>query len=56
MPHVRDVRWEVIDLPRIAFDPDLRYSFGGSVTVCSVTRNDAERRVRTMIWGAEGPA
>jgi restriction system protein len=56
MPHVRDVRWEVTDVPRIAFDPDLRYSFGGSVTVCSVSRNDAERRVRTMIWGAEGPA
>ncbi len=56
MPHVRDVRWEIVDLPRIAFDPDLRYSFGGSVTVCSVTRNDAEGRVRQMIWGAEGPA
>jgi restriction system protein len=52
MPHVRDVSWEVTDVPRIAFEPDLRYSFGGSVTVCSVTRNDAELRVRTMIWGA----
>jgi restriction system protein len=49
MPHVRAVRWHVIDLPRIAFDPDLRYSFGGSVSVCSVTRNSAELRVRRMI-------
>jgi restriction system protein len=49
MPHVRDVTWHAIDLPRIAFDPDLRYSFGGSVTVCSVRRNDAERRVRAML-------
>jgi len=49
MPHVRDVTWHVIDMPRIAFDPDLRYSFGGSVTVCSVSRNDAERRVRAMM-------
>jgi restriction system protein len=52
MPHVRDVDWEVVDLPRIAFDPDLRYSFGGSVTICSVRRNDAERRVRALMSGA----
>jgi restriction system protein len=49
MPHVRAVTWHVIDMPRIAFDPDLRYSFGGSVTVCSVSRHDAERRVREML-------
>jgi predicted Mrr-cat superfamily restriction endonuclease len=49
MPHVREVSWHVTDMPRVAFDPDLRYSFGGSVTVCSVTRNHAERRVRAMI-------
>ena len=49
MPHVRDVTWHVIDMPRIAFDPDLRYSFGGSVTVCSVSRNNAELRIRRMI-------
>lgn len=49
MPHVRDVTWHATHLPRAAFDPDLLYSFGGSVTVCSVTRNDAERRVRAMI-------
>lgn len=51
MPHVRDVNWFVEDLPRIAFDPDLRYSFGGSVSVCSVTRNSAEMRVRSMVDG-----
>jgi restriction system protein len=51
MPHVRDVTWEVTDMPRIAFDRDLLYSFGGSVTVCSVRRNDAERRVRAMMAG-----
>ncbi len=49
MPHVREVTWHTTDLPRVAFDEDLLYSFGGSVSVCSVTRNDAERRVRTMI-------
>ena len=49
MPHVRDVTWHVTDLPREAFDQDLLYSFGGSVSVCSVSRNDAERRVRAMV-------
>jgi restriction system protein len=49
MPHVRDVTWHVTDLPRVAFDPDLLHSFGGSVTVCSVTRNHADQRVRAMI-------
>ncbi len=49
MPHVRDVRWHVTDLPRAAVDADLRYSFGGSVTVCSVRRNQAEARIRAMI-------
>jgi restriction system protein len=49
MPHVRDVTWYVTDLPRVAFDADLLHSFGGSVTVCSVTRNRAEQRVRAMI-------
>lgn len=40
---------EVGDLSRVAFDPDLLHSFGGSVTVCSVSRNRAEPRVRAMI-------
>lgn len=49
MPHVREVTWHVTDMPRVAFDPDLRHSFGGSVTVCSVTRNDAASRVLAMV-------
>ena len=49
MPHVRDVTWYVTDLPRVAFDQDLLYSFGGSVSICSVSRNHAERRVRSMV-------
>jgi restriction system protein len=49
MQHVRDVTWQITDLPRVAFDRDLLYSFGGSVTVSSVSRNDAERRVRAMV-------
>lgn len=49
MPHLRDVAWSATDLPRVAFDPDLLHSFGGSVTICSVTRNQAEYRVWAML-------
>jgi restriction system protein len=49
MRHVRDVEWFVADLPREAFDVDLLHSFGGSMSICSVTRNGAERRVRAMV-------
>jgi restriction system protein len=49
MPHLRAVVWHATDLPRVAFDLDLLHSFGGSVSVCSVTRNRAEPRVRAMI-------
>jgi restriction system protein len=54
MPHVRAVRWHVTDMPRAALDRDLRHSFGGSVSVCSVSRNHAERRVRAMLDDAGG--
>ncbi|HEY7450912.1 MAG TPA: hypothetical protein VIA02_00145 [Candidatus Limnocylindria bacterium] len=49
MPHVRDVRWQVLDLPREAFDQDLLYSFGSSQSVSSASRNHAERRVRALM-------
>jgi restriction system protein len=49
MPHVRDVTWIVTDLPRDAFDQDLLYSFGSSQSISSVTRNNAERRIRAML-------
>jgi restriction system protein len=35
-------------VPRSAFDPDLLYSFGALRTICSVKRNDAEKRVRAL--------
>ena len=43
MPHVREVTWHVTDLPRVAFDPDLRYSFGGSVTVTAFRHSQPRR-------------
>ena len=46
--HSRKIKWMAIDVPRIIFDPDLLYSFGAIQTIFSVSRNDAEQRVRNM--------
>lgn len=44
----RKVRWIETDIPRSNFDQDLLYSFGAFLTVCQISRNDAEARVRAM--------
>jgi restriction system protein len=46
--HFRTCKWIERDLPRSRFDQDLLYSFGAFLTICRVTRNDAEQRVRAM--------
>ncbi len=46
--HYRDVNWFATDIPRAVFDQDLLYSFGAFMTVCRISRNDAENRVRQM--------
>lgn len=46
--HWHDVKWIAKDLPRSIFDQDLLYSFGAIQTIFSVSRNDAEARVRAM--------
>ena len=50
--HYREVRWIAEDIPRTNFDQDLLYSFGAFMTVCQISRNEAEKRVRAM--GASG--
>jgi restriction system protein len=52
MPHVREVAWAATEVPRAAFPPELLYSFGGSMTISSVRRKDAERRVQAVAWFA----
>lgn len=55
--HYRTVEWIVQDVPRSNFDQDLLYSFGAFMTVCQVSRNDAEQRVRKMAennWKSAG--
>ncbi len=46
--HYREVEWIAVDIPRTNFDQDLLYSFGAFMTVCGVSRNNAEKRVRKM--------
>ncbi len=46
--HYRTVDWFAKDIPRNNFDQDILYSFGAFMTVCKITRNDAERRIHAM--------
>ena len=46
--HSRKIEWFAQDVPRSNFDQDLLYSFGAFMTVCKITRNDAENRIKTM--------
>ncbi len=46
--HHYDVKWLETDIPRTNFDQDLLFSFGAFMTICKVSRNDAEQRVRAM--------
>ena len=53
--HVRPVEWLQTDLPRTVFEQDLLYSFGAFMTVCNISRNDAERRVAAVAEGKSDP-
>jgi restriction system protein len=53
--HTRPVEWRRVDVPRTAFAQDLLYSLGAFLTVCQVTRNDAEARIRAVLNGEPDP-
>ena len=53
--HTRPVKWIRTDVPRSTFAQDLLYSFGAFMTVCNITRNDAERRVAAVLAGKQDP-
>lgn len=46
--HRRTVEWFAQDIPRTNFDQDLLYSFGAFMTICRISRNDAEVRLKKM--------
>ena len=53
--HTRPVKWLISDLPRTAFQQDLLYSFGASMTVCNISRNEAVRRVQAVLRDRRDP-
>lgn len=58
--HYREVTW-LRDIPRAAMDKDILYSLGAIMTICEISRNDAEARIRRMLQlpvakTAPGPA
>lgn len=46
--HYREVKWFALDIPRDNFDQDILYSFGASMTVCKIDRNNAEGRLKDL--------
>ena len=53
--HTRAVEWLQTDLPRTVFEQDLLYSLGAFMTVCNISRNDAERRIAAVAEGKPDP-
>jgi restriction system protein len=53
--HTRHVKWIRPDVPRSIFRQDLLYSFGAALTVCNISRNNAQRRVMAILNGGEDP-
>ncbi len=46
--HSRTVKWLETDIPRSTFDPDILASLGAFMTICKISRNDAEKRIVAM--------
>ena len=53
--HTRPVKWLRTDVPRTLFNQDLLYSLGSLLTVCNISRNDAERRIAVLAEGKPDP-
>lgn len=54
--HTRPIEWIKTDLPRTAFAQDLLYSFGAFMTVCQISRNEAETRIAAVLKVGVDPA
>lgn len=49
--HQRPVHWIREDVPRSEIDQDLLYSLGAFMTVCQISRNNAEKRIEALLAG-----
>jgi restriction system protein len=54
--HTRSAEWIKTDVPRAVFSQDLLYSFGAFMTVCQISRNNAEERVKQILEGKKEKA
>jgi len=55
MRHTRGVQWIKTDIPRSAFEQDLLHSFGAFMTVCSISRNHAVKRIESVLATGRDP-
>ena len=46
--HHREVNWFATDIPRTNFPQDILYSLGAFLTICRISRNNAESRIKRM--------
>lgn len=53
--HTRTVKWLRDDVPRSNVGQDLLYSLGAFMTVCEIKRNEAERRILSIMEGKHDP-
>lgn len=53
--HTRPVEWIRPDVPRTKFGQDLLYSLGAYMTVCQISRNEAEERIKAVLAGKPDP-
>ncbi len=53
--HTRAVEWVRPDVARSVFAQDLLHSFGAFMTVCTITRNDAMKRIAAVFAGHSDP-
>ena len=53
--HIRPVTWIRPDVARSVFGQDMLNSFGAFMTVCNISRNDAEHRVAAILEGKPDP-
>ena len=52
--HQRPVQWTGDAVPRDVIDQDLLYSLGAFMTVCRISRNNAEQRIRALLAAPPG--
>lgn len=53
--NTRPVEWIREDVPRSDFGQDLLNSLNAYMTVCQITRNNAEERIKAMLGGSRDP-